>query len=182
MLRLEDVRKRYGGIPAVDRLTLEVHAGEIFGLLGPNGAGKSTTVHLAMGLLAPDEGRVLVGGGAAAGDPREPGSRRQLGFAPQALAVYDHLTARENLAFFGRLYGLSGRRLARRVDEALAFTHLAERAADRVATYSGGMKRRLNLAAALIHEPSLILLDEPTVGVDPQSRSSKASSAACSAA
>jgi ABC-2 type transport system ATP-binding protein len=166
MLTLEGVRKSYGAAPAVDGLTLEVRRGEIFGLLGPNGAGKSTTVHLAVGLLRPDAGQVRLDGG----DPAHPAVRRRLGLAPQALALYDELTGRENLEFFGRTYGLRGAALASRVAWALEFVRLVDRAADRVDTYSGGMKRRLNIAAALVHDPALILLDEPTVGVDPQSR------------
>ena len=167
MLTLTSVRKRYGNLIAVDGLSLEVRRGEIFGLLGPNGAGKSTTVNLAVGLLTPDEGRVTVGESAS---PADAAARRRIGVAPQALAVYDQLTGRENVEFFGRMYGLSGGILATRVDWALQFVQLADRSADRVVTYSGGMKRRLNLAAALVHDPELLLLDEPTVGVDPQSR------------
>jgi ABC-2 type transport system ATP-binding protein len=167
MLTLTNVRKRYGPLVAVDGLSLEIRRGEIFGLLGPNGAGKSTTVNLAVGLLAPDEGRVTVGEGASPGDAAV---RRRIGVAPQALAVYDQLTGRENLEFFGRMYGLGGATLSERVSWALRFVQLEDRASDRAVTYSGGMKRRLNLAAALVHDPALILLDEPTVGVDPQSR------------
>ena len=166
MLTFTSVRKRYGNLIAVDGLSLEV-CGEIFGLLGPNGAGKSTTVNLAVGLLTPDEGRITVGESAS---PADAAARRRIGVAPQALAVYDQLTGRENVEFFGRMYGLSGGILATRVDWALQFVQLADRSADRVVTYSGGMKRRLNLAAALVHDPELLLLDEPTVGVDPQSR------------
>jgi len=167
MLRLTNVRKSYGSTVAVDGLSLEILAGEVFGLLGPNGAGKTTTVNMAVGLLAPDEGEVVIGEG---GSPLEAGCRSQVGVAPQALALYEELTGRENLAFFGRLHGLGGGRLKERVAWALEFVALAERAGDRVKGYSGGMKRRLNLAAALVHDPPLILLDEPTVGVDPQSR------------
>src|SRR5215203_630482 len=167
MLTLTNVRKRYGPLVAVDGLSLEIHPGEIFGLLGPNGAGKSTTVNLAAGLLAPDEGRVTVGEGAS---PADAAVRRRIGVAPQALAVYEQLTGRENLEFFGRMYGLGGAILSERVSWALRFVQLEDRASDRAVTYSGGMKRRLNLAAALVHDPELILLDEPTVGVDPQSR------------
>jgi ABC-2 type transport system ATP-binding protein len=166
MVTLENVRKSYGAATAVDGLTIEVRGGEIFGLLGPNGAGKSTTVHLAVGLLRPDAGRVTLGGG----DPSNPAVRRRLGLAPQALALYDELSGRENLEFFARTYGLRGAALASRVAWALDFVRLVDRAAHRVATYSGGMKRRLNIAAALVHDPAVILLDEPTVGVDPQSR------------
>jgi len=167
MLTLTNVRKRYGTLLAVDDLSLSIRPGEIFGLLGPNGAGKSTTVNLAVGLLTPDEGRVAVGEGAS---PTEAQVRRRIGVAPQALAIYDQLTGRENVEFFGRIYGLSGAGLTARVQWALQFVQLEDRAGDRAVTYSGGMKRRLNLAAAIVHGPELILLDEPTVGVDPQSR------------
>jgi ABC-2 type transport system ATP-binding protein len=166
MLRLESVRKQYGSLVAVADLSLTLARGEVLGLLGPNGAGKSTTVSLAVGLLVPDSGRVLVDGR----DPRDAEVRRRLGAAPQALALYDMLSGLENLQFFATMYGLSGARLAERVAWALDFVGLTDRAKDRVAGYSGGMKRRLNLAAALMHDPELVLLDEPTVGVDPQSR------------
>jgi ABC-2 type transport system ATP-binding protein len=166
VLTFDNVRKQYGSLVAVDGLSLTVRRGEVLGLLGPNGAGKSTTVNLAVGLLAPNSGRVMVNGE----DPRSADARRQLGVAPQSLALYDMLSGRENLRFFGRMYGLSGDALAERVTWALDFVGLADRADDRVMTYSGGMKRRLNLAAGLVHDPELILLDEPTVGVDPHSR------------
>ena len=168
MLIFENVRKKYGETVAVDGLSLAVHPGEVLGLLGPNGAGKSTTVNLAIGLLSPDTGRVVIEG---AGDPRVPAVRARLGVAPQALALYGMLSGRENLRFFGQVYGLAGTALSDRVKWSLDFVGLSERASDRVSAYSGGMKRRLNLASALVHDPELILLDEPSVGVDPQSRS-----------
>jgi ABC-2 type transport system ATP-binding protein len=167
MVTLRGIRKSYGTLVAVDGLDLAVRRGEVFGLLGPNGAGKSTTVSLAVGLLAPDTGRVEIEG---LGTPMDPKVRARIGVAPQALAIYDLLSGEENLRFFGSVYGLGGAALDRRVGECLAFVGLAERARDRASTYSGGMKRRLNLAAALVHDPDLLLLDEPTVGVDPQSR------------
>ncbi|MBA3269138.1 MAG: ABC transporter ATP-binding protein [Acidobacteria bacterium] len=171
MLILENVRKAYGSLVAVDGLSLEVRRGEVLGLLGPNGAGKSTTVNLCIGLLAPDSGRVSVtGNGPATGDPTIAAVRSTIGVAPQTLALYDVLSGEENLWFFGEVYALSGARLAGRVKWSLDFVGLGDRKRDRVATYSGGMKRRLNLAAALVHDPELILLDEPTAGVDPQSR------------
>ncbi|GAB2509229.1 ABC transporter ATP-binding protein [Lysobacter humi (ex Lee et al. 2017)] len=166
MLDVQDVRKAYGPTVALDGLSLAVREGEIFGLLGPNGAGKSTLMSLVAGLLRPDAGQVQVGGAA----PAEPATRRHIGLAPQALALYDTLTGRENLEFFGRLHDLGGARLRARVDAALGFVALADRQHDRAGGYSGGMKRRLNLAAALLHEPAMVLLDEPTAGVDPQSR------------
>lgn len=167
MITLDAVRKRYGATVAVDGLSLQIRPGEILGLLGPNGAGKSTLVHLTVGLIAPDEGRVHIDG---LGNPTDPSVRAKLGVAPQALAPYDMLTAEENLRFFGRIYGLSGTHLDTRVRDCLALVGLTDRARAAVQTYSGGMKRRLNLAAALVHEPTHVLLDEPTVGVDPQSR------------
>jgi ABC-2 type transport system ATP-binding protein len=167
MLSIRSLRKSYGGRLAVDGLDLEIAPGETFGLLGPNGAGKSTTIRCALGLTRPDGGEVSLRG---LGDPREPRVRARIGYAPQELAVYDEMSGIENLRFFGRLHGLRGARLAERIDWALDFAALADRARDRVAGYSGGMKRRLNLACAAVHDPELLLLDEPTVGVDPQSR------------
>ena len=167
MLSLRGLHKRFGNVIAVDGLSLEVRRGEILGLLGPNGAGKSTTIHMAVGLVTPDQGTVEVAG---RGSPRQPGVRRLLGVAPQALAIYEALSPEENLRFFGRVQGLSGRALAERVDWALSFSALEDRRRDRAGGLSGGMKRRLNLAAALVHDPELLMLDEPTAGVDPQSR------------
>jgi ABC-2 type transport system ATP-binding protein len=154
---------------AVDGLSLEVHAGEIFGLLGPNGAGKSTTVHLAVGLLEPDAGTILVGRDGAGGPPAPCRAAPDGPRAAGARRVRAVDRPREPAVLRAALRP-AGAALARRVDEALAFVQLTERADDRAATYSGGMKRRLNLAAAIVHEPEVILLDEPTVGVDPQSR------------
>ena len=167
MLTLRGLHKRFGDRDAVDGLSLEVHRGEILGLLGPNGAGKSTTIHMAVGLVPPDQGTVDVDGH---GSPRQADVRRRLGVAPQSLALYESLTPEENLRFFARVQGLSGRRLEVRVTWALDFSELRDRRKDRAGELSGGMKRRLNLAAALVHDPELVLLDEPTVGVDPQSR------------
>jgi ABC-2 type transport system ATP-binding protein len=167
LLRVENLSYAYGERRALEGLSLEVRAGEALGLLGPNGAGKSTLMALATGLLEPASGRVLLAGG---GDPRDPRARAVLGLAPQELALYEDLSGRENLEFFGRMQGLAGARLRERVGWSLDFAGLADRAGDRVGAYSGGMKRRLNLACALLHDPRLLLLDEPTVGVDPQSR------------
>ncbi len=166
MIELTDVRKSYGATKALDGLSLSVARGEIFGLLGPNGAGKSTAMHVLVGLLRPDAGTVRVLGG----DPTTAALRNRIGIAPQSLALYEELTARENLAFYARLYGLSGRRLDDAIDGALDFVRLTDRQHDRAVTYSGGMQRRLNIACAIVHSPELVLLDEPTVGVDPQSR------------
>lgn len=167
MLNLEHLRKTFGTLVAVDDVSLHVRKGEVFGLLGPNGAGKSTTINMTIGLLLPDSGSVTVEG---LGSPGEPRVRRSIGVAPQALALYEDLTGEENLRFFGRLFGLSGIQLRDRTGKVLDLVGLEPRRKDRVKTYSGGMKRRLNLAAALIHDPLLLLLDEPTAGVDPQSR------------
>ena len=167
MLELESVRKTYGACLAVDALNLQIRQGEIFGLLGPNGAGKTTTIHLIAGLLQPDGGAIRIGG---SGSPSDPAIRLRLGIAPQMLSHYEFLSARENLGFFGRLYGLRGRRLSERVFAALAFVGLENQKSQAVRTFSGGMKRRLNLAIAIVHDPEIILLDEPTAGVDPQSR------------
>jgi ABC-2 type transport system ATP-binding protein len=166
VLSVRNLRKSYGDRVAVEDLSFEVARGETFGFLGPNGAGKSTTIACMAGLLAPDSGEISLDGGS----PTDPEVRRSLGLAPQSLALYPELTADENLRFFGRLYGLAGAGLARRIDWALELAGLADRRADRVGTYSGGMQRRLNLACALVHEPKMLLLDEPTAGVDPQSR------------
>ncbi len=167
MLRLQNVRKRYGSLVAVDNLSLTIERGEVFGLLGPNGAGKTTTVHMAIGLLRPDSGTVEIDG---IGPPSHTEARARIGVAPQALAIYEGLSGEENLSFFGRLQGLGGQRLKDRVAWCLDFADLGSRRHDRVKTYSGGMKRRLNMAMALIHDPPLLLFDEPTAGVDPQSR------------
>src|SRR5437870_8918915 len=162
------LRKRFGDIVAVDGVSIALEAGKILGLLGPNGAGKTTTVAMLAGLTTPDAGDVLIGGRPLAGDT-DPAKRR-MGLVPQDLALYEELSARDNLRFFGALYGLAGDALERAMTSALELVGLAERARDRVAKYSGGMKRRLNLAAGLLHDPDVLLLDEPTVGVDPQSR------------
>jgi ABC-2 type transport system ATP-binding protein len=167
VLRLTDLRKSYGNLVAVDGVSLEIRRGEVFGLLGPNGAGKSTTIGMCVGLLRPDSGTVEIEG---VGAPTVDRVRRNLGVAPQALAIYDQLTGRENVMLLGRLYGLGGKELQRRVDAALDVVGLLPRSMDRAGKYSGGMKRRLNLAAAMVHDPPLLLLDEPTAGVDPQSR------------
>ncbi len=167
MITVRNLVKRYGNITAVSDISFELRKGETFGLLGPNGAGKTTTINMMVGLLKPDSGTVTLNGSA---DPTQPEVRRQLGSAPQSLALYEELTAEENLKFFGKIYGLSGNKLGDRVNWALEFAGLVERRKSRVSTYSGGMKRRLNLACALVHDPPVLLLDEPTVGVDPQSR------------
>jgi ABC-2 type transport system ATP-binding protein len=168
MLDIKNLRKSFGPLVAVDDVSFSLAKGELVGLLGPNGAGKTTTVSMIAGLVTPDRGEVLIAGHRLAGDT-DPAKRR-IGLVPQDLALYDELTARDNLRFFGALYSLTGRALDDAIAKALELVELADRARDRVKTFSGGMKRRLNLAAGLLHDPDILLLDEPTVGVDPQSR------------
>jgi len=166
-VRTRDLRKRYPGAPrpAVEGLNLGIPRGGVYGILGPNGAGKTTTLMMLSGLLAPDGGQI-----AFAPDIARGSLRQRIGYVPQELALYPRLTARENLRFFGRLYGLGGARLRERVRALLGVVGLAARADDLVKDFSTGMMRRLNLAAGLLHEPELLLLDEPSVGIDPQSR------------
>jgi ABC-2 type transport system ATP-binding protein len=168
MLEVIDLHKRYGDNIALHRVNFRVEQGELFGLLGPNGAGKTTLLSIVSCLLEPTSGEVRILGRKVEPSDRE--LRRHIGIVPQELAVYGELSASENLAFFGELYGLRGVELRRRVEEVLAAVGLLDRARRRADTFSGGMKRRLNLGAALMHRPELLLLDEPTVGVDPQSR------------
>ena len=168
MLQARGLRKSFGELRAVVGVSLTLEPGRILGLLGPNGAGKTTTVSMLTGLVTPDAGEVFVDGHRLAGDADS--MKRRIGLVPQDLALYDELTARDNLRFFGALYGLAGASLERAIASALELVGLADRARHRVREYSGGMKRRLNLAAGLLHDPDVLLLDEPTVGVDPQSR------------
>jgi ABC-2 type transport system ATP-binding protein len=168
MLEVHDLSKSFGELRAVDHVSFGCQAGEIFGLLGPNGAGKTTTISMIAGLLPPDAGKVRVDGLDIAKNPAE--VKRRLGMVPQEIALYEDLTATENLDFWGGIFGLSGRALASRRDELLEILGLADRATDRVREFSGGMKRRLNLALGLVHKPGLVLLDEPTAGIDPQAR------------
>lgn len=160
--------KSYGMITALDDFTLEVPRGSIFGLLGPNGAGKTTTISTISCLLAPDGGDVTVGGHSVRSDVTA--VKRELGVVPQEIALYPTLSAGENLAFWGRMYGLSGAALKKAVDDALLLAGLEDRSKERVEKYSGGMKRRINIAAGILHTPRVLLMDEPTVGIDPQSR------------
>jgi ABC-2 type transport system ATP-binding protein len=168
MLEVEGLKKTYGSVIAVAGVSLRAGAGEIVGLLGPNGAGKTTTVSMISGLLRPDSGEVRIEGRPLAGDT-DP-LKRRIGLVPQELALYDELSARDNLLLFAALYDLDDATTRRAMDAALNLVGLTERVKDKVRTFSGGMKRRLNLAAALLHDPQILLLDEPTVGVDPQSR------------
>jgi ABC-2 type transport system ATP-binding protein len=166
MLRCEGLRKSYGDREAVKGVSFSIAAGECYGLLGPNGAGKTTTISMLCGLTLPDQGEVTVDG--FAGGTLE--AKAAVGYVPQDLALYPDLSAVENLTFFGQLYGLGGKELQGRIGETLELVGLADRGKDRIGTYSGGMKRRANMAAGLLHRPKLLVLDEPTVGVDPQSR------------
>jgi ABC-2 type transport system ATP-binding protein len=168
VLRAAGLRKRYGSIEAVRGVSFEIAEGETYGLLGPNGAGKTTTISMVCGLLARDAGEVTLDGTPI--DVGAVAAKAAIGYVPQDLALYPDLTARENLEFFGRLYGLQGARLRSRIAEVLDTVGLTARAGDRTDKYSGGMQRRLNIGIGLLHQPRLLLLDEPTVGVDPQSR------------
>jgi len=169
--QIVDVRglvKRYGEFTAVDGVSFTIEEGSIFGLLGPNGAGKTTTISMVSCLIAPDEGDVLVDGHSVLGDST--GVRRVLGVVPQEIALYPTLTAAENLRFWGRMYGLHGTGLTEAVEYGLAMAGLETQAKQRIETFSGGMKRRINIAAGILHRPKVLLMDEPTVGIDPQSR------------
>lgn len=168
MIEVHGLRKQYGDLIAVDDVTFSAEPGAIFGLLGPNGAGKTTTIGCISGLLKPTSGRVSVMAHDVVSDG--PASRRQLGVVPQELALYEELSARENLLYWGGAYGLGGNHLKQRVNEVLETAGLLDRAKEPVKKFSGGMKRRLNFACGIVHEPKALLLDEPTVGVDPQSR------------
>jgi ABC-2 type transport system ATP-binding protein len=168
VLRATGLRKRYGSIEAVRGVSFEIAEGETYGLLGPNGAGKTTTISMVCGLLARDAGEVTLDGTPI--DVGAVAAKAGIGYVPQDLALYPDLTGRENLEFFGRLYGLQGARLRSRIGEVLETVGLTARAGDRTDKYSGGMQRRLNIGIGLLHQPRLLLLDEPTVGVDPQSR------------
>ena len=168
ILECHDLRKSFGDLVAVNRISFHISEGEIYGLLGPNGAGKTTTISMICGLLERDAGEVLIDGVLLT--PRTVAVKASIGFVPQELAIYPDLTATENLRFFARLYGVSGKDARRRIHEVLEIIGLAERADDMVKEYFGGMKRRLNIGIGLLHHPRLLVLDEPTVGVDPQSR------------
>jgi ABC-2 type transport system ATP-binding protein len=168
VLEVSEVHRSFGRVEALRGVSLTVDEGEMFGLLGPNGAGKTTLLSILACLTDPSSGSVRLFGKPLV--RTDLALRRAVGLATQDVSLYAELTGRENLAFFGKLYGLGGAELSKRVDEVLAFTALADRADDRVGTYSGGMKRRLNLGAAVVHRPRILFLDEPTTGVDPQSR------------
>ncbi|MDP5273303.1 ABC transporter ATP-binding protein [Chengkuizengella axinellae] len=167
-IQCENVVKRYDDLISVDHLSLSINKYEIFGLLGPNGAGKSTAIKMICGLLKADQGQIFVGGVSVKTNSIE--VKKSLGLVPQEIAIYENLSARENVKFFGKLYGLRGEELNSKVDLALEFVGLTERKNEKPIKFSGGMKRRLNIACAIVHQPKLIIMDEPTVGIDPQSR------------
>ena len=168
VLEVKDLRKEFGDLTAVDGISFEIQEGEIFGFLGPNGAGKTTSISMICGLLTPTAGEVFVEGISILKNPRE--VKKRLGVVPQDVAIYEELSARENLSFWGGIFGMGGGKLRSRVDELLEQVGLEDRAKEPTKNFSGGMKRRLNLALGLVHDPKLILLDEPTVGIDPQAR------------
>ena len=168
ILEVQNLVKNYGDFQAVKGVSFNIEEGEIFGLLGPNGAGKTTTISMLSTLYTPTSGDAVIGGHSVTKDPM--GVRNIIGVVPQDLALYEDLTARENLIFWGQMYNLSGKSLTTRVDEVLEQIGLTDKAKDRVKTYSGGMKRRVNIGVGLLHKPRLLFMDEPTVGIDPQSR------------
>jgi ABC-2 type transport system ATP-binding protein len=168
IIQVDSLEKRFGDLLAVDGVSFSVDEGEIFGLLGPNGAGKTTAISMLSCLIAPDGGDARIAGSSVRTEPL--GVKRVLGVVPQEIALYPTLSAVENLKFFGRMYGLKGAALARAVDEGLELAGLGDQAKRQVETYSGGMKRRVNIAAGVLHKPRVLLMDEPTVGIDPQSR------------
>ncbi|MBC6972714.1 ABC transporter ATP-binding protein [Bacillus sp. Xin] len=168
MLVVDHITKSFGKKEVVKNVSFEVKKGETFGLLGPNGAGKSTTISMICGLIPYDGGDIKVGGKSVKEYPLD--AKRKIGIVPQDIALYPTLSAKENLIFWGKMYGLSGAVAKKRADEVLAYVGLQDRAKDKIETFSGGMKRRINIGAALMHEPELLIMDEPTVGIDPQSR------------
>ena len=168
ILEVRNLVKNYGDFAAVKGITFDIQEGEIFSLLGPNGAGKTTTISVLSTLYTPTAGDAVVGGHSVTAEPMA--VRRLIGVVPQDLAIYDDLTARENLTFWGEMYGLGGKPLKARIAEVLDQIGLADKAGQRIKTYSGGMKRRVNIGVGLLHKPRLLFMDEPTVGIDPQSR------------
>lgn len=168
VIRANNLVKRYGSVLAVDNLSLSINKGEIFGLVGPNCAGKSTTIKMLMGLLKPDRGEILINGVNLSHNLKE--VQKTMGLVPQDVAIYENISARENVEFFGSLYGLHGRILSELAKEALEFSGLYDKKNERPKTFSGGMKRRLNIACSIVHKPDILIMDEPTVGIDAQSR------------
>jgi ABC-2 type transport system ATP-binding protein len=168
ILEARNLVKKFGDFPAVNGISFDIIEGEIFSLLGPNGAGKTTTISMLSTLYVPTSGEATIGGHSITKEPMA--VRNLIGVVPQDLALYEDLTARENLKFWGRMYGLFGKALNARIDEVLEQIGLTDKARQRVKTYSGGMKRRVNIGVGLLHKPKLLFMDEPTVGIDPQSR------------
>lgn len=168
LIELKNVTKRYEDKLVVDNISFSIEEGEIFGLLGPNGAGKSTTISMICGLIKADQGDIIVANHPLKSEAKK--AKENIGLVPQDIALYKDLSAIENLKFWGTLYGLSGKLLNERIDEVLEATGLKDRAKDKISSYSGGMKRRINIASAVMHRPKVIIMDEPTVGIDPQSR------------
>jgi ABC-2 type transport system ATP-binding protein len=168
MLVVSDIKKSFDQKEVVRGVSFSVEKGESFGLLGPNGAGKSTTISMICGLLTYDSGSVMVDGISVKKKPLD--VKKKIGVVPQEIALYPTMSAKENLLFWGKMYGLSGKLAKKRVDEVLEYVGLRDRANDKIETFSGGMKRRINIGASLMHEPELLIMDEPTVGIDPQSR------------
>jgi ABC-2 type transport system ATP-binding protein len=168
MINIQQITKKYGTVTALDAVSLEVQRQEFFGLLGPNGAGKTTLMNLLVGYFNPDSGTITIDGGSVTQDTLE--IRKKIGFVPQSLSLYDELSAQENLEIFGQMFDIPQTLLKKRIEEQLHAVELYERRKDKVKTFSGGMKRRLNIIASLLHDPKVLLCDEPTVGVDPQSR------------
>jgi ABC-2 type transport system ATP-binding protein len=173
IVETRDLAKTFGNaqkgeVQAVKGINLQIQEGEIFSLLGPNGAGKTTTISMISGLISPTRGDAFIGGFSITRQPLQ--AKRLLGFVPQEIALYPTISARQNLEFFGKMYGMNKKELAKRIDAMLEFVDLADRQHDRIETYSGGMKRRINIAAGLLHDPQVVYMDEPTVGIDPQSR------------
>lgn len=168
MLEVRNLEKKFGDFHAVKGISLSIDRGESFGLLGPNGAGKSTTIHMISGLFPPTAGEISVANTNMIQRPKQ--AQKHIGVVPQEIALYQTMSARDNLIFWGRMYGLEGSSLQKRVAEVLEIVGLSDRAKDRIETFSGGMKRRINIGAAILHHPDLLIMDEPTVGIDPQSR------------
>lgn len=168
MIAVENLRKTYGTHVALNGVSFSIREGEFYGLLGPNGAGKTTTISIISSILEPDSGSVMINGVSLAKNKNE--SKRIIGVVPQEIALYEKLSAEENLLFWGSLYGIEKSLLQKRIDETLQLMGLHDRKTEKISTYSGGMKRRINIAAALLHKPRILFMDEPTVGIDPQSR------------